>query len=272
MYKQLVNIADHPNITICITADELSLRLATLIAALSAKSINERGRFTLAIPGGSALDIASRKLDLSPLRDEIEWSAWQVFWVDERIVPFKSSESNSGNAYRQFFSKVNVPQHHLHSLDDTVKAESAADSYEAMLNKEFNLEKGEFPSFDLILLGIGEDGHIASLFPDHPVLKEDKRLVVPVFDSPKPPAERISMTLPVINNARNVVFAVSGSGKAAILSRILGPSGLQPELPAQLVKPIYGKLHWFADQAAAEMLDTRAYNRTKISSTQGASS
>ncbi len=272
MNKQLLNIADHPNVTICTTADELSVRLATLIASLSAQSISERGRFTLAIPGGSALDIASRKLLVSPLKDKIDWPAWQVFWVDERIVASKSPDSNSGNAYRQFFSKVNVPKHHLHSLDDAVKPENAAEAYEAMMVQEFNLEKGEFPSFDLILLGIGEDGHIASLFPDHPVLKEDKRLVVPVFDSPKPPAERISLTLPVINNARNVVFVVSGSGKAAILSRILGPSRLEPEPPAQLIKPVYGKVHWFADQAAAEMLDTRAHNCTEISSTQGESS
>lgn len=272
MNKQLVNNADNPNITICTTVDELALRLATLIAALSAESISERGRFTLAIPGGSALDIASRKLVLSPLRDEIDWPAWQVFWVDERIVPSKSPESNSGEAYRQFFSKVNVPKHHLHTLDDPVQAESAADMYEAMLNKEFNLKKGEFPSFDLILLGIGEDGHIASLFPDHPGLKEHKRLVVPVFDSPKPPSERISLTLPVINNARNLVFVVAGSGKASILSRILAPSGLQPELPAQLIKAPSGKLHCFADLAASEFLDTRGYICTETSTTQGESS
>ncbi len=269
MNKQLVNIANHPDISICTTVDELALKVANLVASLSAKSISERGRFTLAIPGGSALDIASRKLLVSPLRDEIDWSAWQVFWVDERIVPSKSPESNSGEAYRQFFSKVNVPKHHLHSLDDALKPENAAEAYEAMMAQEFNLEKGAFPSFDLVLLGIGEDGHIASLFPDHPVLKEDKRLVLPIFDSPKPPSERISMTLPVINHARNVVIVVSGSGKASILSRILRPDSLQPELPAQLIKPVSGKVHYFADQAAAEMMDTRGYICKEASTIEG---
>ena len=252
MNQQLVNIANHPDLTICKTIDQLTLRIATLTAALSARSISERGRFTVAIPGGSAIDIASRKLLVSPLKDNVDWSAWQVFWVDERIVSLESPESNSGNAYRNFFSKVDIPKGNLHSLDDTLKPESAADSYEAMIAKEFKLEKCEFPQFDLILLGIGEDGHIASLFPNHPMIKENNRLMVPIFDSPKPPSERISMTLPVINHALNVIFVVSGSEKASILSRILSPSSLQAELPAQMVKPLYGKLYWFADQAAAD--------------------
>ena len=107
------------------------------------------------------------------------------------------------------------------------------------------------PQFDLILLGMGEDGHTASLFPGHPLLKETERWVAPIFDSPKPPPQRITLTLPVLNNARQVAFITAGASKADILPQVFEPGSA---LPAHLVQPASGKLDWFVDEAAAAQL------------------
>jgi 6-phosphogluconolactonase len=113
---------------------------------------------------------------------------------------------------------------------------------------------GELPRFDLILLGLGEDGHTASLFPSHPLLRETVRWAAPVFDSPKPPPERITLTLPVLNNARDIVFIAAGAGKADALARVLGSDATHDALPARLVQPYAGRATWFVDEAAASKL------------------
>jgi 6-phosphogluconolactonase len=128
---------------------------------------------------------------------------------------------------------------------------ATAQAYEDTMRHVLGPESGPWPRFDLILLGIGPDGHTASLFPNHPVLGETQRWVLPVMDSPKPPPIRITMTLPVINNARSVLFVAAGGKKAKILSRVLNPTGKRQPLPSQRVKPSDGKLGWFLDRAAA---------------------
>jgi 6-phosphogluconolactonase len=117
-------------------------------------------------------------------------------------------------------------------------------------------EAGSLPRLDLVLLGIGEDGHTASLFPDSSLLHETHRWVAPVLDAPTPPPERVTLTLPVINNARHVVFVPAGTGKKSIISKVFGPELGRPALPAQLVRPIDGDLQWFLDDAAADGLRT----------------
>lgn len=244
-----------PEITHCPNRTELATAVSVLVARLAAEATAQRGRFTVALSGGSLMDILSAGLVGSPICTEIDWSVWHVFWADERCVPLTSPESNYEGANRQLLMHVDIPRAQLYSIDDTVGPAEAAAAYEAVLARVFTPRTGQLPSFDLILLGIGEDGHTASLFPRHPLLHETKRWVAPVFDTPKPPPERITLTLPVINNARHVVFVATGKGKAPIVRELLGSDIRGTELPAQLVRPLNGDLRWFLDEAAVKDLN-----------------
>lgn len=239
-------------ITICDSREQLSVGLSVHVARLAAEAADARGRFLVAISGGSLLDIIAPTMGSHPLRDIVDWSTWHVFWADERWVPRSSPESNYGAAARQLFNRVGIPEEQIHAAEDSLSPSETAQAYESDLAEVFRPAAGKVPRFDLILLGIGEDGHTASLFPNHTVLKEIRRWVVPVWDAPKPPPIRITMTLPVINNARNVVIVAAGPSKANILSKVFNPCVKQAELPVQLVNPSAGELQWFIDRAASQ--------------------
>jgi 6-phosphogluconolactonase len=181
------------------------------------------------------------------LYSQVDWSTWHVFWADERCVPLTSPDSNYRLARKYLFDHVNIPPAQIYALDDSLDPAVAATAYQETLAQVFQ-PASDLPRFDLILLGMGEDGHTASLFPNHPLLNEIERWVAPIFDSPKPPPERITLTLPVINNARQVIFLTTGAGKAEALSQI---SKNTDRLPAGMVQPANGDLHWFVDEAAA---------------------
>jgi 6-phosphogluconolactonase len=240
-----------PKINIYTDRNALSAALSAHVACLAAKAFRVRGRFCVALSGGSLMDIITPSLSSTFLHSTVNWSSWHVFWTDERWVPWNSPESNYGVAVQRFFSRVSIPDEQIHAADDSLSPSETAKAYESVLAKVFQPGAGQAPRFDLILLGVGEDGHTASLFPNHPVLDETRRWVVAVLDAPKPPLIRITMTLPVINNARNVVFVAAGPGKANILSKVLNPNGNQPELPFQRVNPSDGELQWCIDRAAA---------------------
>ena len=188
----------------------------------------------------------------------------QVFYADERIVPLDHEASNHGLCDTQLWSKVPIPKENIHTIDpamiDAAAAEPAdedaleeiADSYEQQLIREFaNKDSARFPIFDLILLGVGPDGHTCSLFPGHPLLSEESRWVAYITDSPKPPPKRLTLTFPVINHAARVAFVATGAGKQDTLRTVLD----EPEvgLPASRVRPAHpGHLYWFVDEAAAE--------------------
>lgn len=231
--------------------DVLSSALSTHVAHLAAKATAGKGRFYVAFSGGSLMDILSPSLGSNPLRDTVNWSSWHVFWVDERWVPWSSPESNYGHVQRQFFNRVAIPGEQIHAADVSLSPSETAKTYESILETVFQLKAGRVPRFDLMLLGVGADGHTASLFPGYPALNENRRWVVPVEGAPKPPPVRITMTLPVINNARHVIFVAAGSGKANILSKVLNGNLQQPELPARRVNPSNGQLQWFVDRTAA---------------------
>jgi len=240
-----------PKVNIFADRDALSAALAAHVARLAAMATAGRGRFCVALSGGSLMDIISPCLGSHPLRDTLNWSGWHVFWVDERWVPWSSPESNFGLARQQFFSRVSIPGEQIHAADISLSPSETAQAYESTLAAVFQPGAGRLPQFDLMLLGVGEDGHTASLFPGHPALNETRRWVIPVADAPKPPPVRMTMTLPVINNARHVVFVAAGPSKANILSKVLSYSLEQPELPARRVNPSNGELEWFVDRAAA---------------------
>jgi 6-phosphogluconolactonase len=183
----------------------------------------------------------------------LPWKDLEIFWGDERWVPVDSPESNAGEAKRGFLDQSPIPVGHIHPFDTSAAGpQIAAAEMEAKIRA--TLPEDEFPPrFDLILLGMGDDGHTASLFPGTPAIRENSKLVV-ANHVPKLNTDRLTFTPPLINAARQVVFLVSGSGKAPVLKQVL-EGEYQPELlPSQIVCPTHGVLTWLVDEAAAAEL------------------
>ncbi|XP_078430136.1 6-phosphogluconolactonase 1 [Wolffia australiana] len=243
--------------------EDLSTDLADYIAQLSELSVKERGVFSVALSGGSVIRLMS-KLCEAPYSRTVDWTKWHVFWADERVVAKSHPASNYKLARDVILSKVPVLSSHVHSINDSLSTEEAAEGYEFILRQLVKsrtvdvLESSDCPKFDLILLGMGSDGHVASLFPGHPAVDQKVDWVTWITDSPKPPPERITFTLPVINSAANVAIVVAGVVKAVAVRRAVGGAAGGPEglkLPVQMVSPTDGKLVWFLDRDAASKLD-----------------
>ncbi|WP_347273908.1 6-phosphogluconolactonase [Candidatus Kuenenia sp.] len=228
--------------------------MAGYIVQCSKKAISERNRFLVALSGGSMPELLFPALTSEPVCSEIDWKAWHVFWADERCVPPGNPESNYYLACKHLFNHVDIPSSRIYTPNTSVAPAEMAALYQLKLQEVFHIKGEELPRFDLLLLGMGEDGHTASLFPNHPLLKEKKRWVAPVFDAPKPPPERITLTLPVINNAHCIIFLITGKNKAAAVKKIIQAESAPAPLPAQMVKPVHGELHWFLDENAASEL------------------
>ncbi|KAI5396787.1 hypothetical protein KIW84_062854 [Lathyrus oleraceus] len=193
--------------------EHLAVSLAYDVAQLSTKFTKERGAFTVALSGGSLIKYL-RKLVDSPYAETIDWSKWHVFWVDERVVPKDNLESNYKLANDGFLSKVPIPPLNVYSIDDSLPPDGAADVYETTLRRLVTsnviaTSTNGLPKFDLMLLGMGPDGHVASLFLGHPLLNEDQKWISFLNDSPKQPPERITFTFPVINASSNVAMVVT---------------------------------------------------------------
>lgn len=240
--------------------DELATDLVDYIAGLSEKSVKERGFFAIALSGGSLISMIG-KLCEAPYNKTVDWAKWHIFWADERVVAKNHSDSNYKLAKDGLLSKVPVIPSHVYSINDNVSAEKAAKEYEFILRQLVKMrtvsvsECSDCPKFDLILLGMGHDGHVASLFPLHAALNEKEEWVTFIYDSPKPPPERITFTLPVINSASNVALVVTGSAKAEAVRLAIEERSSNCTLPAQMVWPTNGKLVWFLDRSAASKLD-----------------
>jgi 6-phosphogluconolactonase len=220
--------------------EALSAAAARTLVEEGKSAILERGRFTLALAGGETPRTLYRTL-AGEHRDELPWKDVHLFWSDERFVPSEHAESNVGAALALLLP-LSIPAENVHAPDTTLSSlEDAARRYEEELLR--------FHPLDAVLLGIGEDGHVASLFPGAPALEETTRLVVPVHGASKPPSERITMTIPALNAARAVYFLVTGSTKREALKRVL--EGADPLLPASRVRSKAGKVIFWADRAAA---------------------
>ncbi|KAJ4726728.1 6-phosphogluconolactonase [Melia azedarach] len=238
--------------------EDLAVSLAKYTADLSAKLGKERGSFTVVLSGGSLIK-SLRKLVEPPYIDSIEWEKWHVFWVDERVVPKDHEDSNYKLAYDGFLSKVRITPGNVYSINDALSAEGAAEDYETCIR---HLVKSNIidispatglPKFDLMLLGMGPDGHVASLFPGHPLLKENEKWVTFIKDSPKPPPERITFTFPVINSSAYIALVVCGAGKAGPVQAALGNAQNSVTLPVQMVSA-EDEFTWFLDKDAASKL------------------
>ncbi|EEF50731.1 6-phosphogluconolactonase, putative [Ricinus communis] len=241
--------------------DELGTDLADYIAELSEASVKERGVFAIALSGGSLIGLMG-KLCEAPYNKTVDWAKWYIFWADERVVAKNHTDSNYKLAKEGILSKVPIVPSHVHSINDSVSAEEAANEYEFVIRqlvktRTINVSDiSDCPKFDLILLGVGPDGHVASLFPNHSVLDANDEWVTYITDSPKPPPERITFTLPVINSASNVAVIVAGESKAEAVHLAIDDVGPDcPTLPARMVHPTKGKLVWFLDKPAASKLD-----------------
>ena len=248
--------------TLCVlqNPDALARAAAGQFVELARASILVRARFAVVLSGGSTPRRMYQYLAASPLRDRVEWSRVEVFWGDERGVPSDHPDSNYRMAAEALLDHVPIPRRHIHRIvAERIDRSSAARDYQLEIARAFDLDgAGPPPSFDLVLLGMGSDGHTASLFPGDEALREGRRWAVSVEAPQRPPPSRITLTAPILNRAREIRVLVAGSDKAATLRTVLeGPH--EPERrPIQLVRPEHGRMIWLLDEAAASELEPAA--------------
>lgn len=234
---------------------------AQLFSDAVAHAVTTRGAARVAISGGTTPKAMFALLadPAQAFASTVPWAKLHLYWVDERCVPPTDAESNYRMTNEALLSKVPLPAEQVHRMEGELDPEEAASRYETVLRNSMKLEGAESPAFDLLLLGMGDDGHTASLFPHTGALEEITRLVV-ANHVPQKDTWRITLTSPVINQARQVCFLIEGAGKARVLAEVLtGPR--EPErLPSQLIRPASGSLRFLLDEAAAAELPT-AENR-----------
>ena len=235
-----------PELHVHATPEEAFESVAQLVCSLSAGSIAARGRFTVALGGGSTPAALYRLLASPPLADDIDWSRWHVFWGDERCVPADHPDSNHGMARRTLLDHVPIPPSQVHRMVGEDPPQQAADAY-ALALADALAPDGRL---DLALLGIGDDGHTASLFPGTAALEERERLVVANW-VPHLDAYRITLTLPALNRARHVAVLATGADKADAVRRALAPRPGDATPPIALVDPVDGPAAWYLTQDAA---------------------
>jgi 6-phosphogluconolactonase len=236
--------------------EALSHAAAERFIALSDAAIQARGRFTVVFSGGSTPRSLYSLLATEPYSSRIDWQRVHFFWGDERSVPPIHKDSNFRMVRETLLSKVNPPPANIHRIPaEKIVASEAAKAYAEELKSFFNLGEREWPRFDLVLLGLGPDGHTASLFPDTLVLHEATSLVTaPWVDKLK--SYRITLTPPVLNHAAQIVFFVAGPDKAPALREVLEGSFRPETFPAQLIRPLDGRVTWMVDREAAAQLHT----------------
>lgn len=247
-----------PEIRVYPDIDSLSRAAAEAVFEISKAAVARSGRFTLALAGGNT-PMHLYELLASEFRDKMPWNSTHLFWGDERFIPKTSPESNFKMANDSMISRLFLPSQNIHPISTELESpEDSANTYEEHLREFFQLEKAEqkYPKFDLVLLGLGDDGHTASIFAGDSILNEKKKWVAAVNVPPKyKTKERITLTLPVINSAKNVFFIVACKGKTEIVNKILADTkSAKNQYPAAMVQP-KGELVWFLDSDAAEGLE-----------------
>ena len=241
------------DIIICRDSDELSQKAAERFILLANEAGVRAGRFTVALAGGSTPKGLYSLLATSVYNQRIPWPQVHLFWGDERCVPPDHGESNYRLVQEALLSKIHIPAQNVHRIAGEKTPVTAVAEYENELIRFFQLSKGALPRFDLILLGIGEDGHTASLFPGSAALDETENLVASAYvENLK--AHRITLTLPVLNESAQIFFLVAGKGKSAIVKKLFATDSGVANLPAARVRPVHGHRTWFITQDAAAEL------------------
>lgn len=230
---------------------QLSKAAAELFVKKAQEAVQKNGRFTVALTGGSSPVHFYSLLSQAPYFNQVPWEKTFIFWGDERWVPLDDDRSNAKNAKITFINKVPVPADQVYPMwQDGVEPEEFARQYEQLIQKHFNQEA---PQFDLILLGMGDDGHTASLFPGTEVLHEKSRWVQSYYLESQS-MHRITLTAPLINQAKTICFLTFGSNKAPALFNVLEGERNPEKYPSQLIEPQQGEVIWLVDKSAASQL------------------
>jgi 6-phosphogluconolactonase len=235
-------------------AETLALRAADLFALAAQEAAAARGRFAVALGGGETPRVFYGMLARQQFSQKVPWRRVHLYWSDERCVAADDPASNYGMARDAFIKHVPLPTVNVHRVHGEEAPEGAATAYERELRALAALERprSELPVFDLVHLGLGRDGHVASLFPHSQALEEDDHLAVATAAADGSP--RVTLTYPAINAARHVWFIVSGAEKAGMVAEVLEGLRVPRAVPAQAVSPVHGRLLWLLDEAAAAEL------------------
>jgi 6-phosphogluconolactonase len=233
-----------------VSKNELVTEFTNWLVADIAKVLTTQPRYTIALSGGSTPMDVFKLLATEDYATKINWLKVHIFWGDERDVPFEDDKNNAKHAFDLLLSKVPVPPHQIHVIETVYSADIAARKYDQLLHAYFD---GKQHSFDLVMLGMGDDGHTLSLFPGTSVIHETSKLATSFYLEAQQ-MNRITITAPITNKAAAVCFLVAGKSKAPALKEVLHGK-YQPDIyPSQCIKPLNGNLHWFIDEDAAELL------------------
>jgi 6-phosphogluconolactonase len=238
---------------VCLLNDPeaVGLQAASIFRDLSKIAVASKGRFSVAVSGGST-PLRLYEILGSTLRKAIFWDRTEIFWADERCVPPDHGDSNYKGVHDALLSRIDIPPANIHRIKGEMSSEEGAREYEEELKRYF-INSGSC-AFDLVILGLGEDGHTASLFPESAALAEKKRCAVNVYVE-RLRSWRITLTVPVLNNSSSILFLVTGLKKSGILKEVLGDRGNSRKYPAGLINPVAGEVTWLIDKEASSELD-----------------
>jgi len=240
-------------VQVCPDKDSVARAAADVFVSLAPQPHEKRTPFRVVLAGGTTPAALYALLASAEYRHRVAWKQVMFFFGDERAVPSDHPDSNYRAAHDALFIPLDIPPQNVYQMKGLGSdLDAAAAEYERILQSAF--ERMRVPQFDLIFLGMGSDGHTASLFPGSPALAERTRLVVPVTDAPKPPPRRLTLTFPVLNAARLVLFMVTGADKAPALREVLRGAVSPDRYPAQCVRPGATRLAWLVDEAAGGLL------------------
>ncbi|MDR3681723.1 MAG: 6-phosphogluconolactonase [Flavipsychrobacter sp.] len=238
------------NIKVFPTDGELTRAAALFIIDTAKAAVLSKGQFSISLSGGHTPEQLYALLANPPYKNEMPWNKTFVFWGDERWVALDDKDNNAHMAKVQLLDHIDIPATNIFPIPVNLPPAQAATEYERVIISFF---KDQPPAFDLILLGLGENGHTASLFPGTTVLSEHSRLVKEVYVE-EVNMYRITMTAPLINKSRNIMFLVAGEGKAEILNTVLNSPSTPDKYPAQMISPTSGNLYWYIDEKAEAKL------------------
>ena len=230
--------------------EELSEAMASWMCEVIENTLKEQEKFTLVLSGGSTPQLLYRTLVSDKFKDKINWNRIHVFWGDERAVPYADERNNARMAHELLLDHVDIPASHVHIMRTDIEPNFSTDAYRKMLHDFFD---NTSTTFDLVLLGMGDDGHTLSLFPGSPIIEDHKHWVNTVYNTDQA-MYRITLMPKIVNRAVKIAFMAEGEKKAKMLQQVLQGPYEPSKYPAQIIKPTDGELHWFVDEAAAQEL------------------